>query len=66
MAKNWMAGVTRTMKKGALRATAKRRGLISDGEKLSMEDIEELKRSKDPRTRRRATLAQTFMRSRHG
>jgi len=62
---NWMGGVARTMKKGALRATAKRRGLIVDGEKLTLEDVEELKRSKDPKTRRRATLAETFMRSRH-
>jgi hypothetical protein len=45
---------------GALRATAKRRGLIHGNQNLSMSAIRTLERSSDARTRRRATLAETF------
>ena len=45
---------------GALRATAKRMGLISGGEALTAGDLNKLARSKDPTTRKRAALAKTF------
>ncbi len=45
---------------GALRATAKRMGLITGGEALSAADLQKLARSKNPTTRKRAALAKTF------
>lgn len=46
--------------KGALRATAKRDGLIKGDEKLSKADIGKLEKSKNPTTRKRAQLAETL------
>lgn len=46
--------------KGALRATAKRDGLIKGDEKLSGADINKLEKSKNPTTRKRAQLAETL------
>ena len=63
MAAKFMSGLH--LKKGALRATAKREGLIKGDEPLSILDVRRLKKSKNPLTRKRATLAQTFMRSNH-
>ena len=45
---------------GALRKTAKRKGLIKDDEPLSKSDIQQLKQSQDPTTRKRAQLAETL------
>jgi len=56
--KNFIAGAIK--KPGALRATAKREGLIKDGQKLSHADLEELRHSKNATTRRRAVLAETL------
>ncbi len=56
--KKWIAGAIG--KKGALRATAKRLGLISGGEALSKQDTERLARSKNPITAKRARLAETL------
>lgn len=59
MANNkWMQGAVKHP--GALRATAKREGLIKGDEKLSSSDLSKLKKSKDPTTRKRAVLAETF------
>ena len=58
MAKHWMAGAVKHP--GALRATAKREGLIKGNETLSGRVIAKLEKSKSPVTRRRATLAETF------
>ncbi len=63
-AAHWMAGAVKHP--GALRATAKRMGMLKGDEPLSILDVKRLKRSSDPLTRKRATLAQTFMRARHG
>ena len=51
---------------GALRATAKRMGLINGDETLSGSVIAKLKKSSNPTTRRRATLAETFAHARKG
>lgn len=60
----WMQGAVKHP--GALRATAKRAGLLKGkDDHLTLADISKLKRSKDPTTRRRATLAETFMRTHH-
>ena len=45
---------------GALRATAKKEGLIKGSETLSASDLTKLKKSKNETTRRRASLAQTL------
>ncbi len=58
MAKDWIAGAVK--KPGALRATAKRDGLIKGKEKLSSGDLATLSKSKNPTTRKRAALAKTF------
>jgi hypothetical protein len=61
-AKKWMNDLK--LKKGALKKKAKKKGLIKDkDEKLSMIDIKKLKKDSDPLTRKRATLAETFMKS---
>ena len=60
--KHWMAGAVKHP--GALRATAKREGLISGGEALSASDLDKLARSKNPTTRKRAALAKTFAKER--
>lgn len=46
--------------KGALRATAKRDGLIKGDEKLSKTDLNKLEKSKNSTTRKRAQLAETL------
>ena len=58
----WMQEVTsdKDFKKGALRATAKRTGLIKGDEKLSMSDIKELEKSPNKKTAARARLAEKF------
>jgi hypothetical protein len=64
MARHWMKGAVKHP--GALRATAKRIGLIKGDEKLTLADVGKLKRSSDATTRRRATLAETFMHAHKG
>lgn len=56
--KHWISGAIKHP--GALRATAKRVGMISGGEALSQDDLEKLARSKDPKTAARARLAETL------
>jgi len=60
----WIQSATADMKKGALRATAKREGLIKGSEKLSKTDLNKLAESKNPTTRKRAALAKTFAKAR--
>lgn len=59
----WMQGMH--MKKGALRDTAKRMGLITGGEALSSSDLSKLARSDSPKTRKRAALAKVFKAAHH-
>lgn len=59
---HWMKGAVKHP--GALRATAKRDGLIKGDEKLSGKDINKLEHSKNPTTRKRAELAETFKKER--
>ena len=47
-------------KPGALKAAAKRRGLLKKGEKLSKSDLEKLAKSKSKKTRKRVALAKTL------
>lgn len=47
---------------GALRAKARRRGLIKGDEPLSQSDLDELRRSGDTRTKRQVALARTLKR----
>ena len=56
----WMQAAKSDMKKGALRATAKREHLIKGDEKLSGADLDKLAKSENPTTRKRAALAKTF------
>lgn len=60
--KKWMQEVTssKDFKKGALRKTAKSKGLIKGDEKLSMSDIKELEKSPNKKTAARARLAEKF------
>ncbi len=58
----WMAGAVK--KPGALRATAERKGLVKGDEKLSQADLKKLAASKNPTTKKRAVLAQTFAKAR--
>lgn len=58
MPDKWMKDAVK--KPGALRATAKRDGLIKGAEKLSGADLNKLADSKNPATRKRAALAKTF------
>lgn len=60
MVKKWMQDATKDMKKGVLRETAKKEGLIKGTQKLSRADLGKLKDSKSPVTRKRAVLAETF------
>ena len=62
MAKKWMADAVEH--KGALRRTAKAEGLIKGDEKLSGADLDKLSKSKNPTTRKRASLAKTFAKAR--
>jgi len=45
---------------GALRAKAKRKGLVKGNEKLSSSDLSKLSSSGDTRTKRQANLARTL------
>jgi hypothetical protein len=63
MAKHWMQGAVKHS--GALRATAKRQGLIKGSQTLSHRVLEKLK-GEGGKTAKRATLAETFARSRKG
>lgn len=58
MAKKWIAGAVKD--KGSLRATAKRDGLVKGKEDLSKADLNKLEKSKSPKTRKRAELAETL------
>lgn len=60
----WIKGAIK--RPGALRATAKRMGMISGEEPLSAADLGRLAKSKSPTTRRRAALARTLGRLRSG
>lgn len=60
----WMQKAAADMKKGSLRATARREGLIKGSEKLSKTDLNKLSESKSPVTRKRAALAKTFAKAR--
>ena len=59
----WMQGAVKHP--GALRATAKRMGLITGGEALSASDLNKLARSDNAKTRKRAALAKVFKESHH-
>ena len=61
--KYWIQGATK--KKGALRAEAKRMGLIKGDEKLSMDDLKKLE-AKGGKTAQRARLAMTLQKLRGG
>lgn len=61
--KYWIQGATK--KKGALRAEAKRMGLIRGDEKLTMEDLKKLE-AKGGKTAQRARLAMTLQKMRAG
>lgn len=61
--KYWIQGATK--KKGALRAEAKRMGLIKGDEKLTMEDLKKLE-AKGGKTAQRARLAMTLQKMRGG
>ena len=56
--KRWIAGAIKHP--GALRATAKRRGLISGDEKLSLSDLGKLAKGGSTTTKRRVALAKTL------
>jgi len=58
MAKKWIQEAIK--KKGALTRTAKKKGLVKKGEKLSKSDLSKLSKSKSGKTRKRAALANTL------
>jgi hypothetical protein len=60
VAEKWIAGAIQH--KGALRRTAKRKGLIKGKEKLSLSDLASLAASGSTTTKRRANLAKTLRR----
>lgn len=60
---HWMQSVH--PKKGALRATAKRMGLISGGEALTSADLKTLARRGGPKTRERVGLAKAYREAEH-
>lgn len=62
--KKWMASAVKHP--GALRATAKRAGLVKGDQKLSAAALNKLAKSSNPTTRRRANLAKTFAKYRPG
>lgn len=64
MPDKWMQDAVK--KPGALRATAKRDGLVKGNEKLSKADLDKLGKSKNPTTRKRVALAKTFAKARKG
>lgn len=57
--KKWIAGAIKH--KGALRATAKRKGLIKGDQPVTESVLGKLKASGDKKTVKRANLAQTLM-----
>lgn len=59
MAKHWIAQAT-AKHKGALRATAKKMGLVHGDAPLSETVLGKLEKSKNPTTRKRADLAETL------
>jgi hypothetical protein len=66
MAKKWIQGAI--THPGALRATAKSEGLVKGDAPLSQSALDKLRASKNPTTRKRASLAETLKglsRSRH-
>lgn len=63
MAKHWMQDVASHMKKGAFKADLKRMGM--GGGKVTMAKAEAAKKRGDPAVKRRATLAETFLRAKH-
>ena len=58
MAKNWIAGAVK--KPGALRASLH----VKKGEKIPEAKLKKAEHSKDPTTRKRAVLAETFKKMR--
>lgn len=66
MAKDWIKGAVK--RPGALRAKAKKAGLIKKGEKLSSADLSKMdKKAKakgDTRTEKQVSLAKTFKKMR--
>lgn len=48
-------------KPGALRATAKKMGMLKNDQTLTMADLNMLAKSKDPKTRQRANFAKMLM-----
>ena len=57
--KNWIKDAINPDKKGALRKTAAKQGLIKGDEKLSMTDIKKLEKQ-GGKTAKRANLAETL------
>lgn len=62
--KKWIASAIK--KPGALKETAKREGLVKGDEKLSKADIKKLEDSKNPKTAKRARLAETLSKMKKG
>ena len=58
MAGNWIKGAIKHP--GALKATAKRKGMIKGDQSLSQADLNKLAKSKNPTTAKRANLAKTL------
>ena len=58
MAKNWIAGAIRHP--GALRAKAKKRGLVKGNNPLSAAALDTMAKSGDSTTRRQVALARTL------
>ncbi len=65
--KNWMKGAVKHP--GALRETAKRKGLIKGDEKLSSADLNKLaadaKKTGNSKLAKQTSLAKTFKKTRH-
>jgi hypothetical protein len=59
MTKNWIAGAIKHP--GALRKTAKADGMIKGDAPITSTVLGKLKKSKNPKTVKRANLAQTLM-----
>jgi len=58
MAKKWIQSAIK--RPGALKAKAKRKGLLKEGETLSESDLSTLAKSGDTRTKRQVALARTL------
>lgn len=61
--KPWIKGAIKNP--GSLRKTAKREGLIKGNQTLSSSDLSKLSKSKNPTTRKRASLAKTLKKMPH-